>query len=107
MTGIVFSPLGIFFIFLALSVAIYFLSGLISYKGSPAEGKLKMYACGEDLPARPYNPSVQMFFHIALYFTILDVCALTLATLPRGSAAVMGLFYLAGIVLSVFALILR
>ena len=105
--NILLSPLGIFLIFLALSCLIYYASSLIAAPSNPQRGKQKMYACGEDLPARAYNPSVSMFFHIALYFTIMDVAALTLATLPQGASAVMGIYYLAGISISVLALVLR
>ena len=72
----------------------------------PAEGKLKAYACGEDVKEHRAAPEYAQFFPFAFFFTIMHVIALIVATVPSGSvrisalavlyllAAVMGLFIL-------------
>ena len=107
MMGTVFSPLGIFIIFLALVWGLYAVSGLIAPKCEAEGKKLSMYSCGEPLPEGQHASSASMFFHIALYFTIMDVAALTIATLPKESSIFLGVFYIIGISIAVFALILR
>jgi NADH:ubiquinone oxidoreductase subunit 3 (subunit A) len=105
--SIIFSPFGAFTIFLCLSLLLFLLGGVMAPKRKIEAGKEKMYACGEDFPAKKFNPTVTMIFHVGLFYTIMEVCALTLATLPNGNAAILGLVYLAGISISVAALILR
>lgn len=105
--NILFSPAGIFFIFLLVVGAMYWLSGKLAPKANPDGGKTNMYACGEDLPQLKHSSSAAMFFHVALYFTIIDVAALTIATVPSGGALPLALFYLAGISLAVLALVLK
>jgi len=103
----VFSPFGIFLIFLASVWGLYALSGLIAPKSEAEGGKLAMYACGEPLPEKQHVSSAAMFFHIALYFTIMDVAALTIATLPGDVSPFFGIFYIIGISTAISALILR
>jgi NADH:ubiquinone oxidoreductase subunit 3 (subunit A) len=104
---IIFSPLGIFMIFLCITISLYLIGAVISPPFKIDGGKEKMYACGEDLPEKKHVPSAAMFFHIALYFTIMDVAALTVATLPHGVSPYLGIFYMIGISGAVFALILK
>ena len=104
----VFSPVGIFFIFLAVSFALYWLGSVIAPAYKKEGGKDQMYACGEDVKGdKKLYSTAAMFFHIALYFTIMDVAALMLATLPHGAPPVLGIFYLLGISTAVFALIIK
>ena len=51
----------------------------------------------------------KLFFYAALFFTMMHVAALVIATIPGGSPvlALAGLVYLVMIVLSITALILR
>jgi len=49
---------------------------------SNAPGKLKAYACGEDIPQTMVQPDYGQFFPFAFFFTILHVVALTVTTLP-------------------------
>ncbi|MCX5748908.1 MAG: hypothetical protein NTZ10_01495 [Candidatus Saganbacteria bacterium] len=107
MGNTVFSPVGIFFIFLLTVAAVYWFSGRIAPKADPKGGKTNMYACGEDLPEIQHSSTASMFFHVALYFTIMDVAALTIATIPPSAGVFLGIFYIAGISLAVLALVLR
>lgn len=105
--NVIFSPLGVFIIFLCIAILLYLIGGMISPAFKIEGGKNKMYACGEDLPEKKHVPSAAMFFHIALYFTIMDVAALTVATLPHEVSPYLGIFYMIGISTAIFALILR
>ncbi len=107
MTNIIFSPVGVFVLFTVVVSLIYFWSGTISPKMNLAGGKGRMYTGGESLPEKKHNPNAQMFFHIALFFTVIDVAALMAATLPVGASPVLGVFYLLGMSAAVFALIIR
>lgn len=104
---IIFSPFAAFLMFLGLSMFIYFWAGTIAAPSKKAPGKEKMYACGEDLPAKKYFPSSAQIFHVGLFYTIMEVFALTVATIPSGNSAVIGVIYLVGISFSVAALIFR
>jgi len=104
---LMFSPVGIFFIFILLVGAVYWWAGSLAPKADPAGGKANMYACGEALPELKHSSSAAMFFHVALFFTIIDVAALTVATIPAGAGFLLGIFYVAGISLAVLALVLR
>jgi len=101
------SPLTAFFVFLLITIGLYMLAGKYAFKAKQEGGKLEMYSCGEDLPPGVHNPSAQMFFHIALFFTIMDVAALMISTLPKGTDGLLGLFYLMGITIAIIALALR
>jgi NADH-quinone oxidoreductase subunit A len=96
-----------FLVFLAIFYIIYFLAGRLAPKVNPAGGKLKSYACGEDIPGSKLQFGYRLFFFIALFFTMMHVSALVVATLPPGPIAYFGLFYLGMIFLSVLALITR
>jgi len=105
MEAILVSPPMAFIVFLAIGYGIYRLGGAIAAPGRPQPGKRATYACGEDIPAQKVMPSYRAFFHLALLFAILHLAALVLATAPRGGApAWQATLYLAGIGVSVYAL---
>jgi NADH-quinone oxidoreductase subunit A len=99
-------PVG-FLVFLGLSFAIYGLGGVLAPKLKNVGGKLKTYACGEDLPGVKIQWGYRLFFFIALFFTIMHVAALIMATVPAGKILFFSLIYLVMIFLSVVALITR
>ena len=101
------SPPVTFVIFLLLFYFLYLLCGLIAPKAARTGGKVTTYACGEDMPGVKIQFGYRLFIFIALFFTIMHVAALVVATLPRGPLVFLGVFYLAMIVLSVLALITR
>lgn len=49
-------------------------------KTEAGSGKNKPYACGEDIPAEKMFPDYQEFFPFAIFFTLLHVAGLMLAT---------------------------
>ncbi|HEX7502867.1 MAG TPA: hypothetical protein VF451_05565 [Acidobacteriota bacterium] len=96
-----------FLVFLAIFYIVYFLAGRMAPKVNPVGGKLKSYACGEDFPGSKLQFGYRLFFFIALFFTMMHVSALVVATLPSGPIAYFGLFYLGMIFLAVAALVTR
>ena len=105
MEDILLSPPAAFLIFLAIGCGIYRLGGAIAAPGKPHPGKRATYACGEDIPAQRVAPSYGAFFYLALLFAILHLAALVVATAPRdGASAWLATIYLAGIGVSVYAL---
>ena len=49
-------------------------------KAVPGSGRDKPYACGEGIPAEKATPSYEEFFPVAIFFTLLHVAGLMLAT---------------------------
>ncbi len=96
-----------FLVFLAIFYIVYFLAGRMAPKANSIGGKLKSYACGEDFPGSKLQFGYRLFFFIALFFTMMHVSALVVATLPSGPIAYFGLFYLGMIFLSVATLVTR
>ncbi|MDD2773959.1 MAG: NADH-quinone oxidoreductase subunit A [Elusimicrobiales bacterium] len=63
-----------------------------------AEGKNLPYACGEDVSSQKAEPEYGAFFPFAIFFTLLHVAGLMIATWSGASgagAALGGLIYLA------------
>ena len=107
MIDILLSPPIAFIIFLALFYLLYGLGSLMAPKVNKAGGKLASYACGEDIPGQKVQFGYRLFFFIALFFTMMHVAALVVATVPAGPIVVFGMAYLGMIFLSVLALITR
>ncbi len=103
---IVFPPVA-FMIFLAVGSLIYLSGSWLAAKGKKSGGKKTQYACGEDVPAQRVQPDYSAFFPFALFFSIIHVTALIMATLPSGNIALMGILYLAGVAISLFTLMSR
>jgi len=101
------SPPVAFLVFLVVGYLLYVLGSRLAPKLKKEGGKLKTYACGEDLPGVKLQFGYRLFFFIALFFTMMHVAALVVATLPSGPIAYFGLFYLGMIFLSVAALVTR
>ena len=104
---ILLSPPVAFFIFLAAAFLIYGLGAKMGPKLTKVGGKLATYACGEDIPGVKVQFGYRLFFFVALFFTIMHVAALVIATVPAGRIALFALFYLVIIFLSVLALVTR
>ena len=109
MTGIsvLLSPPVAFFVFLGAAFGLYALGRGMAPKLTNTGGKLTTYACGENIPGVKIQFGYRLFFFIALFFTMMHVAALMVATLPSGPIAYLGLFYLGMIFLAVLALITR
>jgi NADH-quinone oxidoreductase subunit A len=109
MKGIEFllSPPVAFILFLAIAFLLYFLGKRLAPKLNKTGGKLTTYACGEDIPGVKVQFGYRLFFFIALFFTIMHVAALMIATVPSGKIVWFAVLYLAVIFLSIMALVTR
>jgi len=88
------------------------LLGMISAKSvKPSEksGKLKSYACGEDVQNNRISPDYSEFFPFAFFFTIMHVLALVVATVPSVSlsATVLAIGYAGSLAIGLFILFRR
>ena len=104
---ILLSPPVTVLLFLAVFGMVYWLGSRFAPQFVKVGGKTATYSCGEDLPASKIQVSYRLFFYVALFFTIMHVAVLVVATIPSGSLALIGLIYLVMIFLSVLALITR
>ncbi|MGE5581284.1 MAG: hypothetical protein ACM3X9_01960 [Bacillota bacterium] len=96
-----------FTLFLLIGLLLYIFGSLLAEKGTFYNGKRSQYACGEDVPATKVQPDYSLFFPFAIFFTIIHVTALIMATLPVGNLALMGILYLIGVSISLYTLITR
>jgi NADH-quinone oxidoreductase subunit A len=105
--GILLSPPVAFLVFLAVAFGLYALGRGMAPKLTKAGGKLTTYACGEDIPGVKVQFGYRLFFFVALFFTMMHVAALVIATVPGGKIVFFALFYLVMIFLSIMALVTR
>jgi len=107
--NILITPFIGFGIFALVSYLIYKLGDVMAPKLKADGAKLAQYACGEDFPAKKLQVGYRQFFYAALFFTMMHVAALVIATIPGGSLAfaILGIFYLLMIWFSIIALILK
>jgi NADH-quinone oxidoreductase subunit A len=96
-----------FVLFLAIAGLVYLLGKRMAPKLSRVGGKLTTYACGEDIPGVKVQFGYRLFFFIALFFTIMHVATLMIATVPGGKIVWFAVLYLAVIFLSIMALVTR
>lgn len=96
-----------FLVFLLVALGVYALGSKMAPKLNRTGGKLTTYACGENLPGMKVQFGYRIFFYIALFFTIMHVAALVIATMPAGKLAFFAIFYLLMIFIAVLALITR
>lgn len=107
MAKILLSPPLAFLIFLGVGLLLYLLGRAMAPKRTMTEGKGAPYACGEDMPMPKAQFSYRLFFSLAIFFTVMHVAALVVATLPSGPIAVYGVVYLVIIMLAILALVLK
>ncbi|MBP7864729.1 MAG: NADH-quinone oxidoreductase subunit A [Acidobacteria bacterium] len=103
--NILLSPPVAFLIFMVVAGVLYLFGKLIAPKGKPEPGKYDPYACGEEFQADRFKFGYAKFYVAALFFTIMHVAALTVATAPGGPTAFKAVAYLFTIGVSVFILI--
>jgi NADH-quinone oxidoreductase subunit A len=101
------SPPVAFVLFLAAAFLLYLLGKRLAPKLTDVGGKLTSYACGEDIPGTKVQFGYRLFFFIALFFTIMHVATLVIATAPAGKLGLFALLYLGVVFLSVLALVTR
>jgi len=96
-----------FTIFLLVGFLLLWLGKSMAATGKHSSGKRTPYACGEEVSDEKLQPDYSYFFPFALFFTIIHVAALMLATLPGGQTALLGIVYLAGVAIALYTLIVR
>jgi NADH:ubiquinone oxidoreductase subunit 3 (subunit A) len=101
------SPPVVFLLMLGAAALLYALGRAMGPKLNKAGGKLTTYACGEDIPGTKVQFGYRLFFFIALFFTIMHVAALVVATAPAGKVLLLAIFYLVVIFLAIMALVTR
>jgi NADH-quinone oxidoreductase subunit A len=104
---ILLSPPIAFVLFLIAAVLLFRLGRRMAPKANNVGGKLTSYACGEDMPGTKIQFGYRLFFFVALFFTIMHVAALVIATVPAGKIVLFAVLYLAVIFLSIMALVTR
>ncbi len=107
--NILLTPLAGFVLFTGVAYLIYRTGDLLAPRLKGSGAKLDAYACGEPVPNRKWHVGYRLFFYAALFFTMMHVAALVIATIPGGSLAfaLLGIVYLLMITLSIMALILK
>jgi NADH:ubiquinone oxidoreductase subunit 3 (subunit A) len=98
------SPPVAFLICLLISAAIYGFGRLVEEKAKPSAGKYEPYACGEEYQAEKTEFGYRKFYIAAIFFTIMHVAVLTIATVPGGASAYRALVYLVAIAASISCL---
>jgi NADH:ubiquinone oxidoreductase subunit 3 (subunit A) len=101
------SPPLVFLLMLGGAGLLYALGRALAPKLKKAGGKLTTYACGEDIPGAKVQFGYRLFFFVALFFTIMHVAALVIATAPAGKVLLLAVFYLVVIFLAIMALVTR
>ncbi len=102
---ILIAPPVAFLVVVCLLTILYVAAGRISASGRKSKEKFSTYACGEDIPGFKFQFGYDLFFIFGLFFTIIHVTALVVATLPNSLYALFGLFYLGAIFLAVSGII--
>jgi NADH:ubiquinone oxidoreductase subunit 3 (subunit A) len=101
------SPPVAFLLMLGAAGLLYLAGRAMGPKLNKAGGKLTTYACGEDIPGTKVQFGYRLFFFIALFFTIMHVAVLVIATAPAGKVLLLAVFYLVVIFLAIMALVTR
>jgi len=97
------SPLLWFAALVLVGGAIYWWAGRIAPRGFPSPEKRKAYIGGEDVRPQVAPPGYN-FYHVALFFTIMHVAALVVATAPPDRVAWGAVGYLGVVSMSVVLL---
>jgi NADH:ubiquinone oxidoreductase subunit 3 (subunit A) len=103
MTEIFLTPPIAFVIYLVVVLAINGAGRILAGPERPTEAKSSLYAGGESIPTTPAAPGYRPFFVIALFFAILHLGVLMLAS---GGLTLMSGVYLVGLFVALLALIL-
>lgn len=97
------SPPVAFVIYTLLVGGLYRLAQFIADKSPPSPHKSELYASGEAAPETTQPPGYQPFFRVALFFAVVHLGVIVLAS---GSISTITMLYLLGLVLALVALIL-
>jgi NADH:ubiquinone oxidoreductase subunit 3 (subunit A) len=99
--NILLSPPIAFLLCLGIALATYGFGALIGARSAPTGGKLEPYACGESFNADKFTFGYKRFFIAAIFFTIMHVAVLSIATVPGGPVAFRAFAYLLVITASI------
>jgi len=97
------SPITIMAAALVIGCLVYWWSRTIAPASAPSANKTMPYVGGEVAVAQAFQPGYH-FFYVALFFTVVDVAALVLATAPPDAPPWGSLGYLAIIATAVTVL---
>ena len=98
---ILLSPPLAFAVGLGLAYLVYLFGRAVGARPQPSAGKLEPYACGEDFHPEKFEFGYRRFFIAAIFFTVMHVAVLTIATVPGGPYAFRALGYLVIIAASI------
>ena len=99
--NVLLSPPVAFGVFLLVAYLVYLFGKLIGAPVVAQGGKLEPYACGEDFVADKFSFGYRRFFIAAIFFTMMHVAVLSIATAPGGLLAYRALTYLVTIAASI------
>lgn len=99
--AVLLSPPVAFVACLLLSAGVYGFGRLVEEKASPMPGKYATYACGEEFRPEKMEFGYRKFYIAAIFFTMMHVAVLTVATAPGGANAFRALVYLVVIAASI------
>lgn len=99
--NVLLSPPVAFVILFGISYVLYLFGKLLGVAPTPQGGKLEPYACGEDFAPDKFSFGYRRFFIAAIFFTMMHVAVLSIATVPGGVLAYRGLTYLVTIAASI------
>ena len=97
------SPLVIFGIAIAVSYLLYAWSRTIAPRVPDTVNKTMPYVGGEPIEFQSFQPGYQ-FYYVALFFTVVHVAALVIATAPSSASLLITLGYLVIIAIAVVVL---
>lgn len=103
---ILLSPPIAFLLFMLAGYGLYALGNRMAGAPTPEAMKDEPYACGNEYEGQRFQFGYQKFFIAALFFTIMHVAIMTIATVPSGPSAYKAITYLSVIALSIYILYL-
>lgn len=98
---ILLSPPIAFLLAMGIAWLVYGFGKLLGPALNATPGKLEPYACGESFEAEKLSFGYSRFFVSALFFTIMHVAVLSVATVPGGAVAFRAIAYLVVIAASI------
>ncbi|OIP97192.1 hypothetical protein AUK40_03685 [Candidatus Wirthbacteria bacterium CG2_30_54_11] len=101
---ILLSPPVTFAFFSLVGIALYGFGRLLAPPFTPTTEKITSYAGGENIQNQRAPFSYQDFFRTALFYTVMEVGAFVIATIPTGQSALWAIVYLVVISVSVATL---
>ncbi len=108
MKSLILLPPIAFGIYLLVIWLIFKLTSVMSPGTTCTGAKAKPYACGEEFPSAKVEPDYSRFFPFAIFFTLIHVAGLMIATLALtrySTGHILGVIYLLGVGLALSILL--